>query len=59
MLGFSRYTNECYYWNGAKIETSSAVQRLKRAFRWNVPALEGVSVDMQRSNVNKGVIINE
>ena len=59
MLGFSRYTNEYYYWNGVKIETSRALQRFKRDLRWNVPALEGVSVDMQRSGVNKGATIHE
>ena len=59
MLGFSRYTNEYYYWNGVKIETSRALQRLKRDLRWNVPALEGVSVEMQRSGVNKGATIHE
>ena len=59
MLGFSRYTNEYYYWNGVKIETFRALQRFKRDLRWNAPALEGVSVDMQRSGVNKGAIINE
>ena len=59
MLGFSRYTDEYYYWNCVKIETSRALQRLKRDLRWNVPALEGVSVDMQRSGVNKGAIVNE
>ena len=42
MFGFSRYTNEYYCWNGVKIETSKAFQRLKRDLRWNVPALEGV-----------------
>ena len=59
MLGFFRYTNEYYYWNGVKIETSRALQRFKRDLRWNAPALEGVSVDMQRSGVNKGAITNE
>ena len=59
MLGFSRYTNEYYYWNSVKIETSRALQRFKRYLRWNVPALEGVSYDMQTSGVNKGAIINE
>ena len=36
-----------------------ALQRLKRDLRWNVPAAEVVAVDMQRSDVNKGVIIEE
>ena len=58
MFGFSRYTNEYYYWNGVKIKTSRALRRFKRDLRWNVPALEWVSVDMQSSVVNKGAIIN-
>ena len=59
MLGFSRYTNEYYYWTSVKIETSRALQRLKRDLRWNVQALEAVSLDMQRSDVNKGRIVEE
>ena len=55
----SRNTNEYYYWNGVRIETSRALQRLKRDLRWNAPALEGVSVDMQRSGVNRGPTTNE